>query len=446
MDSKAAVSIVRNDSAPDQKRVQAMLQEAIDLVGGIKAYVKPKDTVVIKTNIFAPFPPPVSVDRKVVAALVRLIRWAGASRVVVAEGVSVGTKLERGKTTRDCFKDLGIQSAVEAEGGEILCLEDDPRVSVDVPGGIALNRIDYPKSFLDADVFIELPCLKTHGLTLVTLGIKNLQGLLTDEQKYFAHRDDLDQKLVDIHKVRKADLTVIDGLLAMEGNGAGEAGLPVPMNILLAGSDVVAVDAVASACMGIEDVLDVSTTRIAQHNGLGTADLSQIEVRGVSIEAVKRKFLLPTVWTKPLDRYVTGVYSNVDTYIGGACRFCWLIAGAMGQTLARYAPQRFSLLAGIDPKTPPTLRTDLDKTILVGDCACSSTGDVKEIRNAMLLHNQGLMAPGCPPYRPAMALFEAYLIRSGLLSPEMIQMRKENATQKLYQYYQSVDPTWIPEG
>lgn len=444
MSQKTMVAIVKNDTPPDKGRILAMVREALNLVGGVEAYIKKGDVVAIKINIFAPLPPPVSVDRRVAAALVRVAKEAGARRVIVAEGVSVGTKMSRGVTTMDCFKLLGVQSAVEAEGGEVLCLEDDERVSMDVPGGIALHRIDCPKTILDADVFIELPCLKTHGLTLVTLGIKNLQGILTDEQKYYAHRDDLDQKLVDIHKVRKADLTLIDGLLGMEGEGAGERGRPVPMNILLASPDVVAVDAVASACMGIEDVLDVPTTRIAQHDGLGTADLAQIDVRGASIEKVERKFALPYNWFKPQDRYVLGLHPNVDIYIGGACKWCWMMSGAIAGMLALFAPRRFSIIAGVDPKVPPALRTGLDHTIILGDCACGATGDVKEIRNAMVLSSKGAMLLGCPPYRPALVMLEEYMIRIGLVTAEMLRMREEQAAKRFYEYYQGLDPTWAP--
>jgi len=444
MGDKATVAIVRNDTSPDKDRILAMVREAINLIGGAETYIQKGDVVAVKVNIFAPLPPPVSVDRRVVAALVRVAKEAGARRVIVAEGVSVGTKMSRNVTTMDCFRLLGIRSAVEAEGGEILCLEDDERVLVEVPGGMALHRIHYPKAILDADVFIELPCLKTHGLTLVTLGIKNLQGLLTDEQKYYAHRDDLDQKLVDIHKVRQADLTIIDGLLGMEGEGAGERGRPVPMNIILASPDVVAVDAVASACMGIEDVLDVPTTRIAQHDGLGTADLAHIDVRGTSIEEAKRKFAFPYNWFKPQDRYVLGLHPNVDIYIGGACKWCWMMSGAIAGTLALFAPLRFSIIAGIDPKVPPALRTGLDHAIVLGDCACGATGDVKEIRNAMVLSNQGAMLPGCPPYRPALARLEEYMIRIGLVTAEMLEKRKEQDTQRFFKYYQGIDPTWTP--
>jgi len=89
-------------------------------------------------------------------------------------------------------------SAVEREGGEMICLE-------------------YPRVVLDADVLVDLAALKTHVKSLVNLGLKNFQGLLTDAEKYYGHRDDLDVKLVDIHRVRRPDLTIIDGLPAMEG-------------------------------------------------------------------------------------------------------------------------------------------------------------------------------------------------------------------------------------
>jgi uncharacterized protein (DUF362 family) len=177
-----------------------------------------------------------------VAALVELCKTAGAKRVVVAEAVSYGTRRGRKRTTEECFKLLGVQTAVEAAGGEILCLEDDERITVDVPEAFCLHRLDYPKSLLDADVLVNMPCMKTHAMTMVTLGVKNFQGILTDEHKYEAHRDDISQHVVDIYRVRLPDLTVIDALLAMEGNGAGEAGIPVSMNTLLAGPDMVAVN------------------------------------------------------------------------------------------------------------------------------------------------------------------------------------------------------------
>jgi uncharacterized protein (DUF362 family) len=438
------VSIVHSPEAPEASRIGAMMNEALELLGGVSSYVSRGDTVVIKINLFAPFPPPVSGDRRAVAALVELCRAAGAERVVVAEAVSYGTRVGRKRTTRDCFELLGVKKAVQAAGGEILCLEDDERVPMELLDGFCLHRIDYPRSLLDADVLINMPCLKTHSMTMVTLGIKNFQGILTDEKKYESHRDDLSQHVVDIHRVRLPDLTVVDGLLAMEGNGAGESGIPVPMNLLLAGPDMVAVDAVAAACMGISDVLDVQTIRLAQYAGLGVADLDRIEVRGAPIDEVRRDFELPITFTKPLDRWAVGVYPNIDTYIGGACSMCWLLTVSLNNLLGRFAPQRFTVIAGVDPKIPPSLKTDLDHTIIFGDCPAAATGSVKELRNAMLLQDRGVVAAGCPPYRPAMAAVENHLIELGILRPEEARERYEANVERIFGHYRRVDPTWEP--
>jgi hypothetical protein len=339
---------------------------------------------------------------------------------------------------------MGVREAAIAAGAEVLCLEDDERITVKIPDGKSIGEVEYPRCMYDCDVLIDLPCMKTHYMTMVTLGLKNFQGILTDEQKYYAHRDDLDQKLVDLQKIRKVDLAFIDGLIAMEGNGAGEKGLPRPMNMLIASADVVAADAVAAACMGIKDVLDVASIRLAQYDGIGNADLGQIEVVGARIEDVKEEFLLPLSYLKPQDRYLTGVHKNLDIHIGGACKQCWGLAMGVCVTLSKFKNKRFTIFIGIDPKFPNPIKTDLDNVIIFGDCACSATGNVKELRNKMLLQGKGLIAPGCPPYRPASAALEKYLLERGMVTEEMLDAGHRAAVEKTYEYYKSVDPTWVP--
>jgi uncharacterized protein (DUF362 family) len=446
MKEKSLVSIVKNPAAPDAERIATMLDEAVGFLGGMEHFVKPGDYVTIKGNFFAPFPPPVIVDRRVVSALIKAVFKAGAARVVLCEGVSVGTKMGRGKTTDFVLEEMGVREAALKAGAEVLCLEDDERVLVKIPDGKSIGEVEYPKCMLDSDILIDLPCMKTHAMTMVTLGIKNFQGILDDSQKYYAHRDDLEQKLIDVFKIRKPNLTLIDGLIAMEGNGAGEQGIPHPMNLLIASEDVVAADSVATACMGIEDVLDVTTTRLAQFDGLGNADLDKIQVEGDQIDAVKEKFLLPVTFRKPQDRGVTGVYPNLDIHIGGACRQCWGLTAGMARTLSLFKDKQFTIFVGSDPKFPNPITTDLDRVIIFGDCACSATGNVKELRNRMLLEGKGLIAPGCPPYRPASAMLEQYLINRGLIKVEMLSVGYQKAVKKTYDYYKSIDPTWVPKS
>lgn len=443
---KSRVSIVKRQTTPDANDIYKMLRELLDLLGGLARYVPQGAYVVIKGNFFAPYPPPVIVDRRTVSALVWQLYEAGAGRVVLCEAVSVGTKLGRGQSTKYVLDEMGIREAAEEAGAEVLCLEDDERIDVKIPSGRCIGEAAYPKCMYECDVLIDLPCMKTHGMTLVTLGMKNFQGILNDEQKYYAHRDDFEQKIVDLFKIRKPDLTIIDGLTAMEGNGAGESGLPHPMNLYIASADVVAADSVAIACMGIEDIFSVGFNRIADYEGIGNGRLENIEVVGARIDDVKETFLLPDSYRYPEDRLVTGVYPNIDFRIGGACKQCWNMAAGLGKMLSRIQQERFMVLLGSDPKLPNGITTKLENVIVFGDCACAATGNIKELRNKMLLEEVGVIAPGCPPYRPATAILERNLTARGLLQPSKSAVSSSRKTQEAYAYYKSIDPTWAPKS
>ena len=452
---KVKVAIVRKGfplAAPD---IEAMVRRALELSGGLGGRIRKGGHVVIKPNLFAPYPPPVSVDRRVIASVVKLAREAGAGKVTVIEGVSVGTLMKRVNPERSCcgasrgfgtvevMRMLGVKKAVEDAGGEVMGVEDAEKVMVDIKGGMALHRVAYPKVVLDADCFINIPAMKTHTMTMVTLSLKNLQGLLDEKGRYFSHRDDLDQHMVDISKIRLPDLTVLDGLIAMEGMGAGEAGNPVEMGIIMASRDPVALDCVASQCMGIDNPLVVGTTRIAGHDGLGCSNPFLIEVVGDSIEQVRRKLTLPINYTQPLESIVTGVYPNIDLFIGGACPTCWLMTAMVEAALSK-APEKFSLIVGIDPKIPSRFATDLEHTFFLGECALSAGGDLREIRNEMQLKGIDRFLGGCPPYEQALVKLEDILIRMGHLSEEELVRKALEHRERFFDFYKAHDPTWEP--
>ncbi len=458
MAQRSSVSIVRTELPAADSDIKRITEQAVDLVGGIGRYVKPGQSVVIKPNLFAPYPPPVSVDRRVIAAVVSLCRAAGAGKVTVVEGVSVGSLMKRvnieksgpskamtrGMKTIDVMKLLGIKRAVEEAGGEVLGVEDGPRVKTAVDGGKVLTTIDYPRSVLEADVFINLPALKTHTMTMVTLGIKNLQGLLNEADRYYGHRDDLDQHMVDIMKVRKPDLTVIDGLIGMEGMGAGEGGGPVPLGVLIAGADPVATDAVASMVMGIETPTVVGTTRIAAYDGLGTGLPDQIDVVGLPVSEVRKKFMLPINYTQPVDTFVTGVWPNVDIFIGGACPTCWLMAALVLPSLNKF-PERTVLVVGVDPKVPAGRTWDERNTFFLGDCALGCAGDAREIRNRIALSGNDTFLSGCPPYEQALKKLEDIMVDRGIITRESLVHKAQEHRDRFFTYYRTYDPTWEPE-
>ncbi|MBN1532274.1 MAG: DUF362 domain-containing protein [Spirochaetes bacterium] len=456
MTENPKVSIVKKDIPVTAGEILDMTRRALDLLGGLSGKIKKGGHAVVKPNLFAPYPPPVSVDRRVIAAVVTLAREAGAGRVTVIEGVSMGTLMKRvnpaisgtcmrrGYGTLEVMNILGVKKAVEDAGGEVLGVEDAEKVSVEIRGGMALHRALFPRVVLEADYFINIPAMKTHTMTMVTLSLKNLQGLLDEKSRYFSHRDDLDQHMVDINKIRLPDLVVLDGLIGMEGMGAGESGSPVDMGVIMAGHDPVAVDCIASRCMGIENPLVVGTTRIAQHDGLGCANPFQIQVVGDQVESVRKKFTLPVNYTQPLESIVTGVYRNIDLYIGGACPSCWLMTALVENLLAK-VPEKFSLIVGVDPKVPPRLSTDLEHTFFLGECALATGGDLRDMRNEMQLKGIDRFLGGCPPYEQALVKLEDLLIASGrLLEAEMIEKAKEHR-KKFFDYYRARDASWTPE-
>jgi uncharacterized protein (DUF362 family) len=456
MSEKPKVSIVKKDLPVSAADINEMMHKALDLIGGLSGKIKKGSHVVIKPNLFAPYPPPISVDRRVIASAVSLAREAGAGRVTVIEGVSMGTLMKRvnpahsgvcmrrGYSTIEVMQMLGVKKAVEDAGGEVLGVEDAEKVSVEIKGGMALHHALYPKVVLEADYFINMPALKTHTMTMVTLSLKNLQGLLDEKSRYYSHRDDLDQHMVDINKIRLPDLVILDGLIGMEGMGAGEGGTPVDMGIIMAGHDPVAVDSIASMCMGIENPFVVGTTRIAQRDGLGCANPFLTEVVGESVESVKKKFVLPINFTQPLESLVTGLYPNIDLYIGGACSACWLMTMMVESMLAK-VPGKFSLIVGVDPKVPMKLSTELDHTFFLGECALATTGDLRDIRNEMQLKGLDMFLGGCPPYEQALVKLEDMLVRLGHLSEkEMIEKAHEHR-KKFFDYYRARDASWLPE-
>ncbi len=328
------------------------------------------DTVFIKPNAGSPTRP----DREActrpeaVAALVRIVREMGAKRVVVGDHDALAASAEF------CFQRIGLYACREA-GAEVVSLAKEPHEEVEVAGGKAVKRILYPKIALECDVFINFPKLKTNTFTTLSLGMKNLFGLVRREDRPRYHREEFDQALADLLKIRKPDLTIVDGVYAMEGQGP-VFGTPVFVGTLIGGFDVVAVDAVASAIAGV-DPWEIDAIRIAHSEGLGEGCLEEIETNA-PLSEVSKPLKRPT-------RFLHARYPNVDVYLGGACRGCIdpIMTSLDGLDRAGLLPKagRITVIAG---KNPPTPIEYGDVVLVVGDCA-------QEYRD------KGYFIPGCSP-------------------------------------------------
>jgi uncharacterized protein (DUF362 family) len=162
------------------------------------------------------------------------------------------------------------------------------KVDIPIEGGLALKKITVPRLVKESAI-ISAAKLKTHTATNVTLGMKNMFGLLPDKNKFKYHLKGISKVVVDINTMLKPALTVIDGFVAMEGKGP-TYGNPVQMDTINAGEDLIATDATACRVMGF-DPRHISHIRRGYEKKLGEID--QIEIVGDGIETVMKPFKKP---------------------------------------------------------------------------------------------------------------------------------------------------------
>jgi uncharacterized protein (DUF362 family) len=389
---RARVAISRASPQADRQAVLAAVSEAVADVGPLGGILGSGSHVVIKPNVFAPLPPPTTTDPRVVSALIELCRQAGAREVTVAEGRSISTAKFRPRhnTTRECCRVTGMAEAVAEAGARLVALEEDEFVEVPLPAGRVLTRPRVARTILEADVLINVPVLKNHSLALVTLGIKNLHGVISDEDKLHGHSyRDLPRKLAELLMIRQPDLTVVDGLRGSGGDHADE-GKVIDVGAIIAGRDTVAVDTVAAAVMGIE-AHEVETIVEAEAAGLGVADLAKIEVVGVSVESVRIPFPRPDIEISP-ERF-----PGLTVYAGDYCRGCQYYVRRGLDRLVKAGllnPERpLALVLGRDPQVPDRLP---GAVVILGDCACESPS-VKPLRDHLLLDGRLNTIYACPP-------------------------------------------------
>lgn len=378
---------------PDPKE---NVRGALDLIGGIESIVKKGNKVLIKPNLVYPAPPPATTDPRIIEPLIELSKEAGAGEVSIGDSSSHSGKYPFGVVkwaSEDIFTKTGTDSVAKRYGAKIIDFDKSEYVTLKIPKGVILKEVEIAKPVIDVDVLINVPIMKTHNETLVTLGIKNFHGIISDKYKLQYHRNDLSQKLVDIHKVVHSHLTVIDATKAMEGFGPA-MGETVEMDLIIASKDVVAADAVASEIMDIS-AMEVDTTRIAHSQGIGVGDLNKIKIFGEDIEKVRRRFKRP-------DNSITGVFPGVTVIEGGVCRHCYVRARQFLEILKRAnlldKANISTVLIGVGPRIPEPEEVK-GNVLIVGNCAIFSAKWFIQ-----LMRDKAICMEGCPPIRSTYAV------------------------------------------
>jgi uncharacterized protein (DUF362 family) len=296
---KPVVSVVRigND------RVDLAVEEAIDLLGGIETVAKGKERIMLKPNLVAESPD-FTTKPSVVRTLAQLMQRSG-KEVSIGEGSAAGTGFNvrddvtyrtRNREILDgmqqyVFDTLGYTDLADSLRVPLVNLHSGEMAEVDVPNGFVFDKITLHQSLTDIDLLCSVPMMKTLGLYPGTV-YYSVRSWLHD-QAAMAESPGVAFETIDMVRANKLGLTVVDGSMAMEGDGPTVGSL-VPMNVIVAGTNPLATDIVTADIMGI-GARDVPTFAWAYRAGLGPRSVADVEVRGEKLEDVRRPFVKPNV-------------------------------------------------------------------------------------------------------------------------------------------------------
>jgi len=282
----AKISLVRcNGYAP--VNLESALRNSIELLGGLTNFIKPGSRVLVKPNLLMSKPPEfgITTHPEFLRVVIHLLKEINC-KIIVGDGPSVWGQYA--ENVQEVYRITGTKDVCQQEGVQLVDF-DKRRMRNKFPLTVWLDECDY---------LISLPKFKTHEFTLISGAIKNLFGLVSGTYKTELHKNyftppDFAKILVDIYQETKPALTIIDGILAMEGDGPATSGKTRQLNLILAGSDCVALDTVMAKIMGITNQ-KVLTTKEAFLRNLGEAALDKIKIEGEDVNKLNvRPFILP---------------------------------------------------------------------------------------------------------------------------------------------------------
>ena len=259
------------------KNYTSLVASVLQPLGGITAFVKPGDRVVVKPNIGWDRRPEQAANThpEIVRAVVELAIQAGAKSVSVFDRTC--------NEERRCYVNSGIKSALDTmDNRKVQCNYIDKRkfIPVTIEKGKSINKWSFYKDALQADCYINIPVAKHHGLARLTLGLKNTMGVIGGNRGKI--HGNMGQNLADLNTVIRADLTIIDATRILLRNGPQGGSLKdvKVLDTVLASPDPVAADAYATTLFGLKPK-QIDSTVAAAKMGLGEMDLNKMDIRTV---------------------------------------------------------------------------------------------------------------------------------------------------------------------
>ena len=339
-------------SCPDYEQAEACIRALVEQMGGMGRFVRPGERIVLKANLLRAAPPESAIctHPAVVEAVAKLVKEAGGTPVICD---SPGGALHKEAVLRSLYEKTGMAAAAAAAGAE-LSMDSSTR-TVSLPEGKVLRQAEIITPVAEADGVIDLCKMKTHVLMSMTGAVKNLFGVIPGLSKVGYHATHPDHAtfadvLLDLTGYVKPRLSLMDGILAMEGDGPGSSGTPRQAGLLLAAANPLALDTAAGAIMNLPRQ-DNPVLLAAERRGLTPCRMEDVELIGSTVEELRMAdykfpastksnlmdFLGPLA--RPAERLCKKALSQTPRIDGAKCVGCGICAKSCpGQAIAMTAP------------------------------------------------------------------------------------------------------------
>ena len=366
------VAVIRVKPKADEMELLAALEEAINLLGGLNQVCTQSDRVLVKPNYGAGARIN-CVNPKVTSAVLALFSNNG-NKTIIGEDPG-GTPEQYEKWQNRVFNRLGLKDICDRHGAEWVDFRYGPHRTVRVPHPLFFDELVISEYPLDVDAIVSLAKMKVVNICSVSLSLKNMKGVLPPFMKRRFHCEGLNMGIVDLCKVVKPRLALIDGTYAMDQVAKKEQ----PVGLLIVSYDCVAADVISSKIMGF-DPEQIDHLSLAGRAGLGVADEGEIEVVGEALPGLIGKYTF-SIPHNPFD-LVKESCGGIEIIQGQPCSSC---LNELGNELFMFTAKldqfrRVKILVGPSAKIPEGENT----VIFYGNC-------LKKYRD------EANFIYGCPP-------------------------------------------------
>ncbi|MFC2156213.1 DUF362 domain-containing protein [Acidobacteriota bacterium] len=291
--------VLQSISSYTDSNLESLLQEGLNQLGGLDSIISPGSRVFLKINHLSPPSPPEAA----------IVTHPAITAGVIKELLDIECQVTVGDDIHgdgiEGFQRSGYKQMCEDLGVRLVNLKQTGFRKVAIKGD-RLDQVYFSRTALDSDFIINLPKLKTHAFTIFTGSIKNTFGLIPSGYRHVYHkmysqREEFSRMLVDVFSVQPPQLTIMDAVQAMEGEGPS-GGRPKDVGCILISRDSVAVDVVACELIGLSP-RRVDTTRLAAERGFGRGDTDSISILGSNLkENRKLDFKQSAIAVGPMER------------------------------------------------------------------------------------------------------------------------------------------------